>query len=369
MIDTARRDKIVVDHVSQWFRTGAEEDLLALDDVSFGVDAGEFVAIVGESGCGKTTLLRILTGFLAPDEGEIVIRGQVVNDLPPHQRDTAMVYQSYALFPHMTIFDNVAFGLRMRRLPKADIQRRVDEVLALVRLEGLQRRFPGQLSGGQQQRVALARALVVRPSVLLLDEPLSNLDAKLREQVRGEIRQLQQSLGITTVFVTHDQAEALAMSDRIAVLNHGRVEQVGTPAEIYEQPATTFVVDFIGRINLLEGEVFAVDRDAVVVRLPDGLHLRTASGLRCVPGERVAVGIRPEQIALTAEPPGASAANSFRATVEHVTYLGESLHYRVRLGPSVALTVVEQNRQHHTLPAAASVAVSFEPAACLRLRP
>src|SRR5438552_4979671 len=177
----------------------------------------------------------------------------------------------------------------------------------------MEKRRPAQLSGGQQQRVALARALVVRPSVLLLDEPLSNLDAKLREQVRGEIRQLQQALGITTVFVTHDQAEALAMSDRIAVLNHGQVVQVGTPAEVYERPATTFVVDFIGRINLLEGEVHAVDQDAIVIRLPDGLEVRTENGLRCSPGERVAVGIRPEQITLGAEPPGEAEANVFRA--------------------------------------------------------
>src|SRR6188508_840651 len=219
-------------------------DFLAVDDVSLDVADGEFVTLLGPSGCGKTTTLRMVAGFIAPDGGSIFFDDRRMNDVPPHRRNTAMVFQSYALFPHMTVAENVAFGLRMRKLPMAQRSHRIDQALDMVSLRGLEGRRPGQLSGGQQQRVALARAIVTQPDILLFDEPLSNLDAKLREKVRLEIRELQRRLGITTLYVTHDQAEALAISDRIVVMNGGRIEQVGDPSFIYRSPRTSFVADF-----------------------------------------------------------------------------------------------------------------------------
>ena len=224
----------------------------AVDGVTLDIAAGEFFSLLGPSGCGKTTSLRMIAGFELPDSGRVHVAGRDITDLPVHKRDMGMVFQSYALFPHRTVAENVAFGLRMREVPKPDIERRVKAALAQVALTGLEERKPGQLSGGQQQRVALARALVVEPPVLLCDEPLGALDRKLRQQMQFELKELQKRLGVTLVFVTHDQEEALAMSDRIAVMNHGRVEQVGAPTEIYERPRTRFVADFIGEINILE---------------------------------------------------------------------------------------------------------------------
>src|SRR5690349_5827153 len=226
--------------------------VLAVDGVTLDIAAGEFFSLLGPSGCGKTTSLRMIAGFELPDSGRVHVAGRDITDLPVHKRDMGMVFQSYALFPHRTVAENVAFGLRMREVPKPDIERRVKAALAQVALTGLEERKPGQLSGGQQQRVALARALVVEPPVLLCDEPLGALDRKLRQQMQFELKELQKRLGVTLVFVTHDQEEALAMSDRIAVMNHGKVEQVGAPTEIYERPRTRFVADFIGEINLLE---------------------------------------------------------------------------------------------------------------------
>ncbi len=225
---------------------------MAVDGVTLDIAAGEFFALLGPSGCGKTTSLRMIAGFEMPDSGRVHVGGEDITDVPVHRRDMGMVFQSYALFPHRTVAENVAFGLRMRDVPKADIDRRVAAALAQVALTGLEARKPGQLSGGQQQRVALARALVVEPRVLLCDEPLGALDRKLRQQMQFELKDLQKRLGVTLVFVTHDQEEALAMSDRIAVMNKGRVEQVGTPTEIYESPRTRFVADFIGEINVLD---------------------------------------------------------------------------------------------------------------------
>jgi putative spermidine/putrescine transport system ATP-binding protein len=226
--------------------------VVAVDDVTLDIEAGEFFALLGPSGCGKTTSLRMIAGFELPDRGRVHVGGRDITDLPVHRREMGMVFQSYALFPHRTVAENVAFGLRMREVPKPEIERRVASALAQVALTGLEKRKPGQLSGGQQQRVALARALVVEPPVLLCDEPLGALDRKLRQQMQFELKDLQKRLGVTLVFVTHDQEEALAMSDRIAVMNKGRVEQIGTPTEIYERPRTRFVADFIGEINVLE---------------------------------------------------------------------------------------------------------------------
>ena len=226
--------------------------VVAVDDVTLDIEAGEFFALLGPSGCGKTTNLRMIAGFELPDSGRIHVGGRDITDLPVHKREMGMVFQSYALFPHRTVAENVAFGLRMRDVPRPDIERRVRAALALVALTGLEERKPSQLSGGQQQRVALARALVVEPPVLLCDEPLGALDRKLRQQMQFELKELQKRLGVTLVFVTHDQEEALAMSDRIAVMNEGRIEQIGAPTEIYEKPRTRFVADFIGEINLLD---------------------------------------------------------------------------------------------------------------------
>jgi ABC-type Fe3+/spermidine/putrescine transport system ATPase subunit len=239
---------IKLDNVTKTF----DGRVLAVDGVTLDIAAGEFFSLLGPSGCGKTTSLRMIAGFELPDSGRVHVAGRDITDLPVHKRDMGMVFQSYALFPHRTVAENVAFGLRMREVAKPDIERRVKAALSQVALTGLEERKPGQLSGGQQQRVALARALVVEPPVLLCDEPLGALDRKLRQQMQFELKELQKRLGVTLVFVTHDQEEALAMSDRIAVMNHGKVEQVGAPTEIYERPRTRFVADFIGEINILE---------------------------------------------------------------------------------------------------------------------
>ena len=288
---------IKLDQVTKTF----DGRVMAVDGVTLDIAAGEFFSLLGPSGCGKTTSLRMIAGFEHPDSGRVHVGGRDITDLPVHRRDMGMVFQSYALFPHRTVAENVAFGLRMREVPKPDIERRVAAALAQVALTGFETRKPGQLSGGQQQRVALARALVVEPPVLLCDEPLGALDRKLRQQMQFELKELQKRLGVTLVFVTHDQEEALAMSDRIAVMNGGRVEQVGTPTEIYERPRTRFVADFIGEINILQ----------------EGGRLRA---------------LRPEKIRLVA-----AEGARLSGTVETSNYLGGSTLLRVRptTGPSM----------------------------------
>src|SRR5262245_5269972 len=303
----------------------------AVSAVDLTVADGELFTLLGPSGCGKTTLLRLLAGFYQPDEGTIRFGDRVVNGLPPYERRIGMVFQNYALWPHMTVADNVCYGLRLRRLPSEEIARRLHEGLRKVNLVGFESRYPGQLSGGQQQRVALARALVLNPDILLLDEPLSNLDAKIRIQVRAEIRRLQQDLRITTVYVTHDQEEALSLSDRVAVMKDGAVLQVGTPKELYERPRTRFVADFVGTNNLLPGDVLDRRGDRLVVGTAlgrfHGIAGPAAVGGRCV------LAIRPENVSLGG---AAGDDNAASGRIAFASYLGNTLRYDIET-PSGAL--------------------------------
>ena len=291
----------------------------AVDALDLAVHEGELLSLLGPSGCGKTTTLNLIAGFVAPSAGRVIVDGQDVTARPPHERGLGVVFQSYALFPHMSVFENVAFGLRERRVAKPEIGRRVGEALALVRLQGQGDRRPRQLSGGMQQRAALARALVYAPRVLLLDEPLAALDRKLREEMRAELREILREVGITTVFVTHDQAEALSLSDRIAVMNQGRIEQLGPPRAVYERPATRFVADFIGGSSRLRGRASAPDR----VDLGAGMSVEVRLGRPLQVGEDVELGIRPERV--TVAPPGgagATGANRLAGRITRLTYLG-----------------------------------------------
>jgi putative spermidine/putrescine transport system ATP-binding protein len=313
----------------------------AVAAVSLQVAPGELLGLLGPSGCGKTTTLRMIGGLTQATAGRIVVAGRDVTALPPHKRDMGIVFQNYALFPHMAVAGNVAFGLEMRRLPRDEVARRVARALEMVRLAGLAQRRPRELSGGQQQRVALARALVIEPSILLLDEPLSNLDAKLREQMRGEIKDIQRRLAITTVFVTHDQAEALALCDRIAVMRAGKLEQLGTPHEIYEHPRTPFVADFVGRINRLDAERSA---GGDIVAGP----LRLRAGEPGPPGP-VTLMVRPHRIEIATHAQGTTGAhgpdwNACRGRIRRVTFVGEVLACEVDIG-GATLTV-----ERHTLP-------------------
>ena len=257
-----------LEHISKIYKdpkTG--KDFYAVNDVSLEIKPGSFVTLLGPSGCGKTTTLRMIAGFESPDAGEIYLGDEAINALTPNKRDTAMVFQSYALFPHYNVYDNVAYGLKLRKVPKKEMDERVEKILELVELTGMESRMTNQLSGGQQQRVALARAMVVEPSVLLFDEPLSNLDAKLRVSMRTEIRRIQQTLGITAVYVTHDQAEAMAISDDVIIMNKGVVAQIGSPREVYNHPSSEFVADFIGEVNFLTGDIVRAEGDKCVVRI------------------------------------------------------------------------------------------------------
>jgi putative spermidine/putrescine transport system ATP-binding protein len=281
-------------------------DAVALDDVSLSVRRGEFMTLLGPSGCGKTTLLNLAAGFASPDAGDIRIDGAAVNDVPAYCRGIGMMFQNYALFPHMTVAGNIAYGLKVRGVAKAERDRRVDDVLALVKLAGFGERKPRQLSGGQQQRVALARALVIDPTVLLLDEPFSALDKNLRAAMQVELREIQRKVGVTTIFVTHDQSEALSLSDRIAVMSQGRIRQLGTPSEIYQRPSDRFVASFVGDANVLRARLEVLDGARAVVSIGAALVAVSADALRGVaPGAAVDLFLRPEQLGLTA--PGAGA--------------------------------------------------------------
>lgn len=313
-------------------------EVTAVDSVSLAVERGEFLTLLGPSGCGKTTLLRMIAGFDSPDAGRVILSGSDVTGLSPHQRDVTTVFQHYALFPHLNVFDNVAFGLERRRIASAEIKRRVADALEMVRLKGLDDRQPGELSGGQQQRVALARALVVEPKVLLLDEPLAALDLKLRKQMQIELKGLQRRLGISFVYVTHDQEEALTMSDRIVVMNAGRIEQIGRAEEIYERPLTEFVAGFIGVSNTIEGVVEEVNRLSIISIGNRKVSAR-ANGVK--PGERVRVLVRPEKITISSD----ASPLALAGKIESAVYLGESTQWQIRIEGGPAITVLEQNRQ------------------------
>jgi len=337
-------------------------DVAAVEDFNLSAERGEFVSFLGPSGCGKTTTLRMIAGFEQPTAGSIVVDGKEITRRPPNQRNVGMVFQSYALFPNMTVADNIGFGLKVRKRPTAAIRKRVDELLELIGLPGRGSRYPYQLSGGQQQRVALARALAIEPQVLLLDEPLSALDAKIRVALRKEIRSIQRQLGITTVYVTHDQEEALSLSDRVVVMSDGRIEQIGTPAEIYNFPATSFVASFVGTLNLLPAQVV----DAAAGRLSVfGQEIRAAQPLTGGQSNgQVSIALRPESMELGE----AGGPNRFRGPLEDVSFLGSIVRMRVGLGDAASVSLDTFNDPHLTLPAVGEVVtVSFPREACLVL--
>ncbi len=314
-------------------------EVTAVDGINLNMPGGEFFSMLGPSGCGKTTTLRMIAGFERPTSGRILLDGEDVANTPPHKRNVNTVFQSYALFPHLSVRDNVAFGLKRQKRPKSEIRERVRDALALVQLGGLEKRKPAQMSGGQQQRVALARALVLKPAVLLLDEPLGALDAKLRKQLQIELKALQQQVGITFIYVTHDQEEALTMSDRIAVMSEGRVEQVGPPTEVYEEPSTTFVADFLGVSNLMTAHAHGGSNGRCRVRVGE-FELYAAQGETATTGETKIV-IRPERVRL--EDREATGENRVPGMVERVVYLGNANQVIVRLAHGEAVQVLVQN--------------------------
>jgi spermidine/putrescine ABC transporter ATP-binding subunit len=301
---------------------------VAVEGVSLSIEKGTFLTLLGPSGCGKTTILRSIAGLVNPSAGDIEIAGRRMNDVPIHKRNIGLVFQNYALFPHKTIFDNIAFGLKYRNVPKGTIAEKVKRALEIVRLPGVEKKLPSELSGGQQQRIALARAIVIEPDVLLLDEPLSALDANLREEMRVELKQIQRQTGITTIFVTHDQGEALAMSDRVVVMNKGRIEQMGSPFEVYERPQTEFVAGFLGNANFLQATVAAIEGEAVQVRLDGGSGLLVGGGCAkpVKPGDAVKVVVRAEKVVVTPE-----CTVPIMGKIIDVDYLGALARYEVEL--------------------------------------
>jgi len=316
----------------------------AVHGIDLEVKQGEFFSILGPSGCGKTTTLRLIAGFEIADTGKVLIQGQSMTNVPPYRRPVNTVFQSYALFNHLNVWDNIAFGLRLKKLRKAVIESRVQEALKLVKMESLKSRFPNQLSGGQQQRVALARALVNRPAVVLLDEPLGALDLKLRKEMQVELSNLHQDLGLTFVMVTHDQEEALSLSDRIAVMNQGKIEQIGTPSEIYERPQTSFVADFIGDTNLFSGEILAVNSADVQILTKTGLSI-TVARAEDTPSQlsqSVIVSVRPEKIQLSLYPRNLP-TNCFEGRLVNVMYLGTHVNYIVELTNGVKINALQPN--------------------------
>jgi iron(III) transport system ATP-binding protein len=338
-------------------RFGAME---AVSHVSLDIRDGELFTLLGPSGCGKTTILRLVGGFHRSDQGRILFGDKDMTGKPPFERNIGMVFQNYALWPHMRIFDNIAYGLKLKKFSADETREKVDHTLGLVNLRGLERRYPGELSGGQQQRVALARALVLNPDVLLLDEPLSNLDAKIRIQVRAEIRKLQKELGITTIYVTHDQEEALTLSDRIAVLSQGKVQQLGSPHELYEKPYNPFVADFIGINNLIPGKVTAaMDSGLRLVVDTAGGPVACAGDGRLTPGSGCMVCIRPETAEISSSPTPPDGYSSIAGTVSFPSYIGNTIRYDVDVAGITFKVDVQNPRDHQLLAVGTQVFVRF----------
>ena len=342
--DPQARPYVRIEKVSKTFG-----DFVAVNDVSLDIYHKELFCLLGGSGCGKTTLLRLLAGFDTPSAGRIYIDGIDMTDVPPYQRPVNMMFQSYALFPHMTVLENVAFGLKQERRPRAEIQARVAAMLELVKLADFARRRPHQLSGGQRQRVALARALVKQPKLLLLDEPLAALDRKLRESTQFELMNIQDTLGVTFIIVTHDQDEAMTLSSRIGVMDGGRIVQTGTPSDIYEFPKSRFVADFVGSVNIFEGQIAEQDHNYVRIRASDAdCTLYINHGVAAAPGGRLWVAVRPEKIAISRDPPADTRENCVRGVVEGIAYMGDTSVFKVKLAAGRSLKITQPNLIRHT---------------------
>ena len=336
-MNTVSSTRLRIENVSVNF-----SDVMAVDNVSLIVKPGEFFTLLGPSGCGKTTLLRTIAGFCNQNEGNIYFNDRLVDSLPAHHRDTGMVFQNYAVFPHLTVWQNVEYGLKARRVPKQEMSDRVKEALRLVDLNGYEDRRPSQLSGGQQQRVVVARAAVVRPQILLMDEPLANLDAKLRVRLREELRELQQKLGITTIYVTHDQDEALSISDRIAVMLKGKVNQIGSPMEIYRLPVTKNIAEFVGEGTFLNGNVIKINDNQITIKLKDGTNLvaNLISGLKISEGQSVGLGFRPHDAKIVVDPIP-DLENILCGTVFQKMYFGGIVRYKVKTNSGMLVQVEE----------------------------
>ncbi|WNQ14195.1 ABC transporter ATP-binding protein [Paenibacillus aurantius] len=335
---------------------------IVVDSFNLQIERGECISFLGPSGCGKTTTLNMIAGFLEPDQGDLLIKGKRMNGVPSNKRELGMVFQTYSLFPHMTVFENVAYGLKLRKVAKPEIRERVGKVLELVRLPHMADRYPKQLSGGQRQRIAIARALVTEPSLLLLDEPLSNLDAKLREELRDEMKRLQQEIGVTTIFVTHDQEEALYMSNRIVVLDHGKVEQIGTPWDIYNRPASEFVHTFIGKSNRIEGTVGQLSGHDLGLTTDGGLSLKAVQrGLPLTTGEKVSIYVRPEKISIHVNVEMAEKGNRVKGVVKLVSFLGAYTECEVDIGQTTMVVRVESIEHDAQLAPGAPVWLDWSP--------
>lgn len=331
-----RKDYLVLKDITKIFSDGRDSEVKAVDNISLTIQEGDFVTLLGPSGCGKTTTLRMIAGFERQNGGDIILDGKKINDIPAFNRNMPMVFQSYALFPHMTIFDNIAYGLKLRNIPSDVIKNDVAMVSQMVNLVGLEKRYPGELSGGQQQRVALARAIVLKPKIILFDEPLSNLDAKLRIQTRTEIKRVQQMLGITALYVTHDQSEALSMSDTIVVMNRGEIVQIGPPEEIYNNPNSAFVADFIGNANFMDAVIEEVHQDSLTVSLQGNSLVVKKPEEDFEEGEEVSLVIKPEAIKISTEQTG------FVGKLDVSSFLGSISEYKIEFENSF-LTVVQSN--------------------------